>query len=121
MYRIAIAISLSAIILASPGNAASKLTITDGYYLGAGGWTCEEINRITAKGTKSEFGQVAGWVFGAWSMATRSREKKFVDIVEKVGGNKILKLTLERCKKSPSSTRLYVVVTSMIANTNKQK
>lgn len=89
----------------------------DGFVMGAGRWTCEQVLAVAARAEGSEFEQLAGWVMGFWSHATFERETGFVDIVENVGGRGIFEATLGECQRAPGETQLYVVSRSMIENT----
>lgn len=89
----------------------------EGYVLGAGSWSCSEIVEIMETSDPSLVGQVAGWVFGFWSSASFAREPGFTDIIEEVGGETILRKSVEECRKAPPDTPFYSLVNSMIANT----
>lgn len=89
----------------------------DGFVLGSGRWTCDKAIKAANGGAPIQVGQLAGWILGYWSAATFQREKGFIDIVEKVGGQKIYEATLAECSKAPPATPLYEVADRMIANT----
>ena len=89
----------------------------DGYVLGPGRWTCDEIVRVYQEGTGTEKAQLAGWILGYWTAATFERETAFIDIVETTGGMKIAEATVVECNKADADTLLYQVTQSMIRNT----
>ncbi len=91
--------------------------IADGYVLGAGRWTCEDVIRVYEQGTPSEKGELFGWFMGFWSAATFQRETGFVDVVESAGGNKIAEASVVECRRAPADTLLFRVTQSMIENT----
>ncbi|RMD91264.1 MAG: 5'-methylthioadenosine phosphorylase [Alphaproteobacteria bacterium] len=99
-------------LAALPGEVAA-----DGYIMGAGRWTCAQVRQVAESGTPAEVGQLAGWLLGFWSAATLQRETHFVDIVEQVGGEKIVRATVQECAKAPSTVRLHEVAGKMIENT----
>lgn len=88
-----------------------------GYVLGAGRWPCSKVAQVADSGTKSEVGQLAGWLMGFWSAATFEREEGFIDTVEKAGGRAILEGSVAECRNAPADTLLYAVAQSMIRNT----
>jgi len=96
--------------------AASSAT-AGGFIMGAGRWTCAQVAETMASERVLDKGQVIGWVLGVWSLATVQRDEKFVDTVEKVGGQKIFEATIAECKKAPGDTMLFRVVDAMIRNT----
>lgn len=100
-----------------PSAAETTMTVTDGYVMGAGRWTCDDALTVAQSGTPIQKGQLAGWIFGFWSSATFNRESTFVDTVEQVGGRKIYDATFAECQKAPGSTLVHVVVRAMIKNT----
>ena len=114
-------LSLSALLaltcLTHGAGAQQEAVIEDSFFMGAGVWTCGEVLAAREAKDVSRNAQAAGWILGAWSMATTQREKGFTDIVEKVGGAGLFELTLKQCATAPE-TQLYRVVYSMIANTN---
>lgn len=89
----------------------------DGFVMGSGRWTCEQVLQVLEKGEPIEQGQFYGWVLGAWSLATLRREEGFIDKVENAGGRKIVEVTIAECKKAPGDTELFKVVDTMIRNT----
>ena len=109
--------SMALTCLAQGAWAEQGSVIDDSFFMGAGIWTCSEVLEARSAGDVSRNAQAAGWILGAWSMATTQREKGFVDVVEKVGGAGLFELTLKECAKAPEA-QLFRVVYSMIANTN---
>ena len=110
--RRAATLAFSALALWSPSAADA-----DGYVMGAGRWTCDEVTGSADNGNASQIGQAAGWVLGYWSAATFQRETRFIDIVEEVGGNVIWEKTVAECRNAPPGTLLYLVANAMISNT----
>jgi hypothetical protein len=106
-------LACAALGLALPATSARA----EGYVMGAGSWPCAEVVEIMETGDPSRVGQVAGWVFGSWSAASFRRETGFVDSIEQVGGETILRRTVQECRNAPPDTFLYTLVNSMIANT----
>ena len=91
--------------------------LADGYVFGAGRWTCAKAIEVYEAGTPLDKGQLVGWILGYWSHATFSREKGFIDTVEKVGGIKIATATVDECRKAPADLMIFKVADGMIANT----
>ena len=89
----------------------------DGYVMGAGRWTCDDVVRIAETGTGIEKGQLVGWLLGYWSAATFNRETGFVDTVESAGGEGIYNATVAQCRKANAGVPLYRVTREMIHNT----
>ncbi|MEM7438900.1 MAG: 5'-methylthioadenosine phosphorylase [Pseudomonadota bacterium] len=96
--------------------AGAQTAVADGYVMGSGRWTCDRVT-AAADGTDLEKGQVFGWIMGVWSQETFHREVGFIDTVEKVGGLRIVELTIQECGKASGETPLFRVVQGMMANT----
>ena len=107
------ALAFAALDLTLPAPSARA----EGDVVGAGSWPCSDIVEIMETGNPSQVGQVAGRVFASWSAATFRRETGFVDIVEELGGETILRKTVQECRTAPPDTFLYTLANSMIANT----
>lgn len=88
----------------------------DGFIMGAGRWSCGQALQAW-QGKPIDKGQLAGWILGYWSAATTTRDKGFVDTVERVGGLKIVEATLAECQKAGPDVPLYKVTQGMIVNT----
>ena len=93
-----------------------QTVLADGYVMGSGRWTCDRVV-AASNGSEIERGQVYGWILSAWSQETFHRETGFIDTVERVGGLKIVDLTLAECRKAPPDAPLFRVVQSMMKNT----
>ena len=118
---VATALLVAALLHATAVRSETTLTTSDSYIMGAGSWPCSEVLTIWRGDDPSLKGQIAGWVLGVWSRATTERERGFTDIVEQVGGQKILEATLKECSAAPPDTLLYRVSYEMIDNTNPDK
>lgn len=105
------------LIFALAATLTTGTATADGFVMGAGRWTCEQVLTIAAQAEGSEFEQLAGWLMGFWSHATFERETRFIDIVEDVGGRGIFDTTMGECQRAPGDTQLYIVSRSMIENT----
>ena len=101
----------AAIMVASTGTAQA-----DGFMMGSGQYTCRQA--IDAwNGAPIDKGQLAGWIMGYWSAATTTREKGFVDTVERVGARHVVEVTLTECQKAGPEAMLYRVTQALIRNT----
>lgn len=89
----------------------------DAFILGSGRWTCEQSISVYKTGTDLQKGQLVGWILGTWTSATFSREKEFIDTVERVGGQKIVESTISVCGNAPPETLVYQIVNRMIRDT----
>ena len=89
----------------------------EGFVLGAGTWTCEDVIAANENQDMAKVFQAAGWLMGYWSSETTYRSNTFKNIVEQAGGQAIYNQTLVECGKAPAGTLLYQLANSMISNT----
>ena len=116
MRHVLTALALCASVTSAQAD--TTFTRTDGFVMGAGRWTCGEVLQMAKDGTPLEWGQVVGWILGAWSIASFAREEAFTNTVETTGGKQIVSITLGQCQQNDPRTALHDVVRSMIGNTN---